>query len=352
MESRHQRRYRGPRARHAGYGAGHRGLLQRVFRAAWGTRRGFEGAGGNGGPARAFDGRCRGAAPGAAVRRVRAGSGAGHAVQDGGRHAARGDRGHGASRDGRQRGRPRGQDRHRATRPGTAARLVRRIRSVRWHAAAAAGLCGDRGKRRLRRTHRGAHRARIDGGGQKLGIAMNITEYLEKWGRTLFENPLARSAPSDSPPELAEIRFAVLEEVHRNSYRAGARMVFPFDLVRVGMRGVEESRAAAFSSGFFRSYLEHEIQGKLRADSVRFPERLRVEVEVATGLPLPNEAWLTVVAASPEQPAGSGKPARLVVRQGSANAAELPIEKARVHVGREVDVYRNGGMARRNDLAF
>ena len=181
---------------------------------------------------------------------------------------------------------------------------------------------------------------------------MNITEYLEKWGRTLFENPLARSAPSDSPPELAEIRFAVLEEVHRNSYRAGARMVFPFDLVRVGMRGVEESRAAAFSSGFFRSYLEHEIQGKLRADSVRFPERLRVEVEVATGLPLPNEAWLTVVAASQEQPAGSGKPARLVVRQGSANAAELPIEKARVHVGREVDVYRNGGMARRNDLAF
>ena len=181
---------------------------------------------------------------------------------------------------------------------------------------------------------------------------MNMTDYLEKWGRTLFENPLARSAPLDSPPELAEIRFAVLEEVRRNSYRAGARMVFPFDLVRVSMRGVEESRAAAFSSGFFRSYLEHEIQGKLRADSVRFPERLRVEVEVATGLPLPNEAWLTVVAASQEQPAGSGKPARLVVRQGNANAAELPIEKARVHVGREVDVYRNGGMARRNDLAF
>ena len=181
---------------------------------------------------------------------------------------------------------------------------------------------------------------------------MNVTEYLEKWGRTLFENPLARTAPLESPRELAEIRFAVLEEVHRNSYRAGARMVFPFDLVRVSMRGVEESRAAAFRSGFFQNYLEHEIQGKLRADSVRFPERLRVEVEVATGLPLPNEAWLTVTAASQEHPAASGKPARLVVRQGSANAPELPIEKARVHLGREVDVYRNGGMARRNDMAF
>jgi hypothetical protein len=181
---------------------------------------------------------------------------------------------------------------------------------------------------------------------------MNVTEFLEKWGRTLFENPLKEAAPLESPRELAEIRFAVLEEVRRHSYRAGARMVFPFDLVRVGMRGVEESRAAVFRSGFFRSYIEHEIQGNLRADSVRFPEQLRVEVEVATGLPLPNEAWLTVVASSRQPPAGSGKPARLVVRNGSANAPELPLEKPRVHIGREVDVYRNGGIHRRNDLAF
>ena len=181
---------------------------------------------------------------------------------------------------------------------------------------------------------------------------MNVTEFLEKWGRTIFENPLARTAPLESPRELAEIRFAVLAEVRRNSYRAGARMVFPFDLVRVTMRGVEESRAAVFSSGFFRGYLEHEIQASLRADAVRFPERLHVEVEVTTGLPLPNEAWLTVAAASQEHPAGSGKPARLVVRTGSANLPELEIAQPRVHVGREVDVYRDGGMRRRNDLAF
>jgi len=105
---------------------------------------------------------------------------------------------------------------------------------------------------------------------------MNVTEYLEKWGRTLFENPLARATPLESPRELAEIRFAVLEEVRGKSYRAGGRMVFPYDLVRVTMRGVEESRAAAFSSGFFRSYLGHEIQAKLRADSVRFGKSLTV----------------------------------------------------------------------------
>ncbi len=181
---------------------------------------------------------------------------------------------------------------------------------------------------------------------------MNVTEFLEKWGRTLFENPLAGATPSESPRELAEIRFAVLEEVRSHSYRAGARLVFPFDLVRVSMRGVEEARAAVFRSGFFRGYLEHEIQGNLRADAVRFPQQLRVEVEVATGLPLPNEAWLTVAVGSQEHPAASAKPARLVVRNGSANVPEMTIEKPRVHVGREVDVYRNGGLSRRNDLAF
>jgi hypothetical protein len=181
---------------------------------------------------------------------------------------------------------------------------------------------------------------------------MNLTEFLEKFGRTLFESPLARTASVESPPELAEIRFAVLDEVRRNSYRAGARRVFPFDLVRVSMRGVEESRAHVFRSGFFRQYLEHEIQGSLRADHVRFPERLRVEVDIATGLPLANEPWLTVVAAS-QGPSGEvKKTARLLVLNGQSNASELPIQKSRVHIGREVDVYRNGGIYRRNDLAF
>ena len=181
---------------------------------------------------------------------------------------------------------------------------------------------------------------------------MNITEFLEKWGRTVFESPLARTAPLESPPELAEIRFAVLDEVRRNSYRAGARQVFPFDLVRVRMRGMEEGRAAVFRSGFFQHYLEHEIHGTLRAEHVRFPEQLLVEVEVGTGLPLPNEPWLTVAVECREQPTGQEKAARLIVRQGSANVQELAIDKPRVYIGREPKVYRNGGIHRRNDLAF
>ncbi|MCU1235476.1 MAG: hypothetical protein JWP63_3443 [Candidatus Solibacter sp.] len=181
---------------------------------------------------------------------------------------------------------------------------------------------------------------------------MKLTEFLEKWGHTVFEGPLARSASLESPAELAEIRFAILAEVRRNSYRAGARQVFPFDLVRVSMRGVEEVRAAVFRSGFFRQYLEHEIQGHLRAENVRFPEQLRVAIDVEVGLPLPNEPWMTVLVGSQEQPAGADHTPRLRVQRGTANAQELWIDKPRVFLGREVEVYRNGGIHRRNDLAF
>ena len=130
-------------------------------------------------------------------------------------------------------------------------------------------------------------------------------------------------------------------------------MVFPFDLVRVSMRGVEESRAAVFRSGFFRSYLEHEIQGSLRADAVRFP-----------GAPARGGGCRDRPAAARRAVADGGRgiagaagriaaeAARLVVRKGSANVPELPLDKARVYIGREVDVYRNGGLFRRNDLAF
>src|SRR5258707_11978143 len=70
---------------------------------------------------------------------------------------------------------------------------------------------------------------------------MTFTEFLEKWGKTVFEGPLATSTQHTSPPEFAEIRLAALEEVRRKSYRAGTKKVFPFDRIHVSLRGVEES---------------------------------------------------------------------------------------------------------------
>jgi hypothetical protein len=181
---------------------------------------------------------------------------------------------------------------------------------------------------------------------------MNLGQFLEKFGRTMLERPLATSPDPDEPPELAEIRLAILDQVHEKSYRSGGRKVFPFDLLRVELRGVEQSRAPMFTGQFFRKYLEQEVHGALRAGGCRYPDNLRVDVAATVGLPTRDEPWLIVEAVSREQSAGTGAAARLSVQEGTANAAELRLDKARVNIGRVVDVYREAGLHRRNDLAF
>src|SRR5260370_664517 len=100
---------------------------------------------------------------------------------------------------------------------------------------------------------------------------MNLSDYLEKWGRTVFEAPLATPSRADEPPELAEIRLAILDRIRQQSYRAGGKKVFPYDQIRVFVRGVEASRAAAFSGKFFRHYLGQEIRKSLLDADTRFP---------------------------------------------------------------------------------
>lgn len=185
---------------------------------------------------------------------------------------------------------------------------------------------------------------------------MNINDYLEKWGRTLFEAPLATKAgpigASDEPEELAEIRLAVLDKVREKSYRSGGKKVFPFDLLRVELHGVEDGRKAIFAGRFFRKYLEQEVRNALRDAGCRFPEDLRVDVEAAGGLPKRDEPWLVVEAASQERSGPEKAIGKLVVREGTANTLEVRLDKARTNIGRVVDVYRAEGLFRRNDLAF
>jgi hypothetical protein len=94
------------------------------------------------------------------------------------------------------------------------------------------------------------------------------------------------------------------------------------------------------------------VHGALRASGCRYPENLRVEVAATVGLPRRDEPWLVVEAVSLEQAGAGGSVARLAVREGAANAAELRLDKARINIGRVVDVYRDAGLYRRNDLAF
>jgi hypothetical protein len=181
---------------------------------------------------------------------------------------------------------------------------------------------------------------------------MNLSDFLEKFGRTLFEAPLATAPNPEEPPELAEIRLAVLDQVREKSYRSGGRKVFPYDLLRVELRGVEESRCSVFAGVFFRNYLEGEVRRALAGAACRYPEDLRVTVEVTPGLPKPGESWLRIEPGLAEQTGETAKVARLVVREGTANVAEVRLDKARINIGRNVDVFRAEGLLRRNDLAF
>ena len=181
---------------------------------------------------------------------------------------------------------------------------------------------------------------------------MNLADFLEKFGRTVFEGPFAHGQ-GDEPPEVAEIRLAILDQVREKSYRLGGKKVFPFNVVHIHLRGIEDSRASTFTGKFFRTYFEQELRGSLDRSECRYPEDLRVDVHVTRGLPAPGEQWVWVEAESQERSAAAPRrTAKLIVVEGQANAAEITLSKARTNIGRTVDVYRSEGMLRRNDLAF
>ena len=181
---------------------------------------------------------------------------------------------------------------------------------------------------------------------------MNLADFIEKFGRTVFEGPFTQGQ-GDEPPEVAEIRLAILDQVREKSYRLGGKKVFPFNVVHIHLRGIEDSRAATFTGKFFRTYFEQELRGSLDRNECRYPEDLQVTVHVTRELPAPGERWVRVEAESQERTAAAPRrPARLVIVECRANAAEITLSKSRTNIGRTVDVYRSEGMIRRNDLAF
>ena len=182
---------------------------------------------------------------------------------------------------------------------------------------------------------------------------MSLTDILEKWGRTIFEEPFGPGRPKE-PPEVAEIRFAILDEIRKKSYRSGGRRVFPYNVVRINMRGVQESRKPIFKGGFFKKYFEQEIRKSLTKSDCRFPEDLEVDVNVTRRLPKRDEAWLWIETDSQRRrPTETARPAaRIVVIEGKANQREIVLRKMRTNIGRTVDVYRSEGLSRRNDITF
>jgi pSer/pThr/pTyr-binding forkhead associated (FHA) protein len=184
-----------------------------------------------------------------------------------------------------------------------------------------------------------------------------LTNLIEKLGRAVFESPFSAGRLSQDAPELAEIRLAVLDEVKAKSHRVSGRDVFPFDIIRIHLRGIPESQAHIFSTDFVNEYLTGQIREELTRSDCRFPSKLRAAFETSPELPTSREGWLsvTVEANSPEPQARTETPLRpglLLVRSGKANVAELPLDKARINIGRTAQVQRPSGPSRRNDLAF
>jgi len=184
---------------------------------------------------------------------------------------------------------------------------------------------------------------------------MEISNVIEKLGRAIFETPFGGSRISKDAPELAEIRLAVLDAVKSKSHRAGGKSVFPYNLIRIHLRGVPEEQSPVFQGEFLSKYFSEEIKSGLTRASYRFPEDCEVEIHSTPKLPERGEEWLWVETAIQEtraQAVQARKAARVIVLQGAANQAEIGVTKARTNIGRTMDVYRVDGPSRRNDLAF
>lgn len=186
---------------------------------------------------------------------------------------------------------------------------------------------------------------------------MALSEWIEKIGRTIFEAPFGSTQISKDAPELAEIRLAVLDEVKAKSHRVSGREVFPYNVVRITIRGIPEEQSGVFRGAFFTQFFEQELRTGLSRGHYRFPDDLQIEVQTTPQLPGPRERWLWIETESRERPPAPvtqtrNKPARLIVVKGAANERELVLNKARINIGRTLDVYRTDGPSRRNDLAF
>jgi hypothetical protein len=109
---------------------------------------------------------------------------------------------------------------------------------------------------------------------------MNLSHIFEKLGRTIFEEPF-NAGGRQEPPEVAEIRFALLDEVRKKSYRSGGKRVFPYNFVHIYVRGVEDSRSRIFKADFFKKYFEQEVRKSLVKAECKYPEDLEVAVSVS-----------------------------------------------------------------------
>jgi hypothetical protein len=185
---------------------------------------------------------------------------------------------------------------------------------------------------------------------------MAVSNLIERLGRAIFEAPFGGQKISKDAPELAEIRLAVLDAVKEKAHRAGGKIVFPYNLIRVHLLGVPAEQAPVFRSAFLSSYFAEELRNGLTRSSYRFPADLTVDVTTTEAMPGPNESWLRVETLleedKPEPISLVNQLGVLSVITGQAEPTELKLEKAWTNIGRTREAVQANGPTRRNDVAF
>lgn len=186
---------------------------------------------------------------------------------------------------------------------------------------------------------------------------MAISNVIEKLGKAIFEAPFGANRLSKDAPELAEIRLLILDYVKSKTHRTSGKNVFPYNVIRIRLRGIPEDQAAVFRSEFLSQYFAEELKAGLTRAGCRFPADLHVALQTTEALPSNGEQWLSIEteleqAPPPDPVPPPRRPAKLTVLHGSANQREISLEKIRTNIGRTAEVFRGAGPSRRNDLAF
>jgi len=184
---------------------------------------------------------------------------------------------------------------------------------------------------------------------------MAFSTVLEKLGRAIFEAPFESRRLAKEAPELAEIRLLALDEVKAKTQRIDGKLVFPFNLVRICLRGVPGEQEPVFKSEFLARYFAEEFKTVLTRGDYRFSRDLKVLFETTSKLPEGGESWVAVEVAmqpAPAPPPVENATGKLSVLHGKANQQELLLSKPRINIGRGAEVYRPAGPSRRNDFIF
>src|SRR5258706_14510058 len=112
---------------------------------------------------------------------------------------------------------------------------------------------------------------------------MAVSEWIEKLWRVIFEAPFGAAQLSKDAPELAEIRLAVLDAVKAKSHRVAGRDVFPYNLVRINVRGIPEEQSGILKGTFFSQFFEQELRAGLSRSIYRFSNDL-MDADMSTDM--------------------------------------------------------------------